>query len=199
MSVWGNIRNKVKKLGSSSRSQSSRASSASRDDMSVDSVRRPSISFQEEEEASSSLAVPRSRLKIHVLIMVDQIVVRIDYERDALELLKKQSFGHAKRFETDFLTMTGLRQDMKRAFTAAGWANFTDITEPGSHLLTMEFLATLHVATIGTETKIHFHLFNEFFEMKPKDFSTALGFSDYDHSSWWSEISDEPIRHYFYS
>ena len=66
----------------------------------------------------------------------------------------------------------------------------------------MEFLATLHVETVGTETKIHFHLFNEFFEMKHKDFSTALGFSkkctldpsvladeqDYDRSTWWSEI-----------
>ena len=40
---------------------------------------------------------------------VDQIVVRTDYERDALELLKKQSYGHAKRFDTEFLMMTGLR------------------------------------------------------------------------------------------
>ena len=70
-----------------------------------------------------------------------------------------------------------MNQDVNRAFTAASWANFTDITEPGSHLLTMEFLATLHVETVGTKTKIHFRLFNEFFEMKPKDFRTALGFS----------------------
>lgn len=40
--------------------------------------------------------------------MVDQIVVRTDYERDALELLKKQSYGHAKRFDAEFLMMTGL-------------------------------------------------------------------------------------------
>ena len=93
---------------------------------------------------------------------VDQIVIWTDYERDALELLKKQSYGHAKRFDTEFLMMTGLRQDMNRAFTAVGWLLFADITEPGSHLLTMEFLSTLHVETVGKETKIHFHFFNEF-------------------------------------
>ena len=96
---------------------------------------------------------------------------------------------------------------MNRTFTIAGWVNFTDITETGSHLLTLEFLATLHVETIGIETKIHFCLFNVFFEMKPKDFSMVLGFDkkcildpsvlanehDYDRSSWWSSISDEPV------
>ena len=74
MSLWGNIKGKVKKLGSSSRSRSSRTSSGSRDDMSVDSVRRPSRSQEEEEEAPVSLAVLRPRLKIRVLTSVDQIV-----------------------------------------------------------------------------------------------------------------------------
>ena len=176
MSVWGNIQNKVKKLDSSSRSQSLRASSGSRDDMSVDSVRRPSRSQEEEEEAPASPAVLRPHLKIRVLTTIDQIVVRTDDERDALKLLKKQLYGHAKWFEIEFLMMTGLCQDMNRAFTAAGWSRFADITEPGSHLLTMEFLATLHVETVGKETKIHFRFFNEFFEMLPRDFSNALGF-----------------------
>jgi len=102
------------------------------------------------------------------LTSIEQIVVQTDYERDALELLKKQSYGHAKRFDTEFLMMTRLRQDMNRAFMAVGWSHFADITEPGSHLLTMEFLSTLHVETIGKETKIHLHFFNEFFEMCPE-------------------------------
>ena len=71
----------------------------------------------------------------------------------------------------------GLRQDMNQAFTAVGCSRFTDITEPGSHLLIMEFLSTLHVETVGKETKIHFRFFNKFFEMPTKDFSNALGFS----------------------
>ena len=96
---------------------------------------------------------------------------------------------------------------MNRTFTMAGWSRFADITEPGSHLLTMEFLTTLHVETVGKETKIHFRFLNEFFEMPIRDFSNALGFSkkcileanalvdelDYDHSAWWNEISDEPV------
>ena len=90
--------------------------------------------------------------------------------------MKKQSYGHAKRFDTEFLMMTGLRQDMNHAFTAVGWSCFADITKPGSHLLTMEILSTLHVETVGKETKIHFCFFNEFFEMPIRDFSNSLGF-----------------------
>jgi len=41
-------------------------------------------------------------------MMVEQIVVKNDNERQALELLKRQTFGHGKRFETRFLIMTGL-------------------------------------------------------------------------------------------
>ena len=89
MSLWGNIKGKVKKLGSTSRSLSSLASSASQDDMSVDLVRRPSRTREEEEEAPASLAVPRPHLKIRVLTTIDQIVVRTDYERDALKLLNR--------------------------------------------------------------------------------------------------------------
>ena len=121
--------------------------------MSVDSVLRPSQFQEEEEEAPASPAVPRPRLKIRVLTSVDQIIIRTDYEWDALELLKKQSYGHAKRFETEFLMMTGLCQDMNRAFTAAGWSRFADITKPGSHLLTMEILSTLHVETLEKKLK----------------------------------------------
>ena len=145
--------------------------------MSVDSVHRPSRSQEEEKEAPASPAVLRPHLKIRVWTSINQIVIRTDYERDALELLKKQLYGHAKRFDTEFLMMMGLRQDMNRAFTAMGWPRFADITEPGSHLLTMEFLSTLHVVTVGKETKIHCCFFNEFFEMLPRDFSNALGFS----------------------
>ena len=103
--------------------------------------------------------------------------------------------------------MMGLRQDINCTFMAAGWSHFADITEPGSHLLTMEFLSTLHVEIIGKETKIHFRFFNKFFELLPRDFSNALGFSkkcileanaladdlEYDRSARWNKISDEPV------
>jgi hypothetical protein len=139
--------------------------------------------------------------------MVEQIVYKNDYERQALELLKRQTYAHAKRFEARFLIMTGLLQDMNQAFTAVGWENFTDIIEPGSHLLTMEFLMPLTVEETSTETKVYFRFFNEQFEMTLQQFSVALGFNkrcildpnthvecyQYDRSSWWCEISNEPV------
>ena len=86
-------------------SRSSRSSSSSRDTMSVDSGRHTNVSREEEEPP----AVPKPRLHIRVLTMVEQIAVKNDYEREALELLKKQNFGHAKRFESCFLMKTGLK------------------------------------------------------------------------------------------
>jgi len=184
---------KVKKAFSR-RSRSSRSSSSSRDNMSVDSGHHSHASREEEEIP----AVPRSRFRIRILTIVEQIVYKNDYERQALELLKRQTYAHAKRFETCFLIMTGLLQDINQAFTAIGWENFADIVEPGSHLLTMEFLMTLTVEETSTETIVYFRFFNEQFEMTLQQFSVALGFNkrcildpntlvesyQYDRSSW---------------
>ena len=96
---------------------------------------------------------------------------------------------------------------MNNALTAVGWENFADIVEPGSQLLTMEFLISLSIEETGAETKVHFCLFNEQFVMKLKDFSIALGFHKrcildpnefakkhrYDLNSWWSAISNELV------
>ena len=153
-------------------SKSSRSSSSSRDSKSVDSGRHTNVSREEEEIP----AVPKPRLRIRILTMVEQIAIKNDYEWEALELLKKQSFGHAKRFDTHFLMKTGLKQDMNQAFIAVGWENFADIVELGSQLLTMEFLIFLAIEETGTKTKVYFRLFNEQFEIKLKDFSIALGF-----------------------
>ena len=51
--------------------------------MSVDSDCHTNVSWSEEE----SPAVPRPRLHIRILMMVDQIAVKNDYEWEALELL----------------------------------------------------------------------------------------------------------------
>ena len=139
--------------------------------------------------------------------MVEQIIIKNDYERQALELLKRQTFGHAKRFETRFLIMTELMQDMNQAFTVVGWENFANIVEPGSQLLTMEFLMSLTVEETSTVTKVYFWFFNKQFEMTLKQFSVVLGFHkrcildpnplvenyEYDRSSWWSLISNEHV------
>ena len=82
--MLNNAKNRIKRA-LSSRLKSSRSSTSSRDDMSVDSGRRTNVS-QEEEEV---LAVPRSHLRIRVLTQIEQIEVRNDYERKALDLLKQ--------------------------------------------------------------------------------------------------------------
>ena len=132
--------------------------------MSVDYGHRTHIS-QEEEEIP---VIPRSRLRTRILTMVEQIDVKNDYEQEALELLKRQCFGHAKRFETYFLMKTGLKQDMNQEFTAAGWEDFTDVVELGLHLLTMEFLISLAVEETSSKTKVYFRFFHEQFEMTLK-------------------------------
>ena len=63
---------------------------------------------------------------------------------------------------------TGLKQVMNLAFTAIGWEDFDNIVEPGSLLLTMEFLISIAVEETGTKTKIYFRFFNEQFEMTLK-------------------------------
>ena len=72
--------------------------------MSVDSGHRSHAS-QEEEEIP---VVPRSRFRIRILTIIEQITYKNDYERQALEPLKRQTYAHAKRFETRFLIMMGL-------------------------------------------------------------------------------------------
>jgi hypothetical protein len=88
--------------------------------------------------------VPRNhvRTRIRVLTAIDQIVAQNEYEWETLELLKKQSFCHAKIFEPIFIMKTGVKQDMIRASSYAGWYDFANITKTGVQLLTMEFLMT---------------------------------------------------------
>jgi hypothetical protein len=122
--------------------------------------------------------VPRSRIRIciRVLETIEYIIAWNDYEREALELLKKQSFSHVRIFEPLLLIKTGLKQDRNRAFAYAGWEDFANITEAGSQLLAIEFLISLSVEETGKTTKIYFHFFNEQYEIIVKDLSVALGF-----------------------
>ena len=97
----GKAKERIKRALSKS-SRSSQSSSSSRDAMLVNSSRHTNVSRDEEETP----VVRRPHLRIRILTMVEQIAVKSDYEREALELLKKQSFSHAKMFETRFLMKT---------------------------------------------------------------------------------------------
>ncbi|RLN09618.1 hypothetical protein C2845_PM11G03660 [Panicum miliaceum] len=100
---------------------------SSRDNVLVDSNHRDTDSQED-----ATLAVPRSHVqtRIHVLTSVEQLVPRNDYEWEALDLLKNQTYHHVRIFEPHFFMKTGLKVDMTRAFSRVGWYNFTDMTEP---------------------------------------------------------------------
>ncbi|RLM69885.1 hypothetical protein C2845_PM17G08790 [Panicum miliaceum] len=153
--------------------------------------------------------MPRSRVQgcIRVLTSVEQLMPRNDYKREALDLLKNQTYHHVRIFEPLFFIKTGLKADMTQAFCHVGWYNFTDMTEPGSKFLTMEFLMTLSFEEEGNTTYIYFCFFDEQFKLTAKELSVALGFDKnclidlsilaktykYDRTTWWNEISEEPM------
>ncbi|RLN08661.1 hypothetical protein C2845_PM11G04880 [Panicum miliaceum] len=122
------VKNKLKKLSPSS-SRRSRGTASSRDNMSVYSSHRDTDS---QEDATP--AVPRSHIqtRIRILTSVEQLMPRNDYEREALDLLKNQTYHHARIFEPFIFIKTGLKADMTRAFSHVGWYNFADMMEPVS-------------------------------------------------------------------
>ncbi|RLN07005.1 hypothetical protein C2845_PM11G03770 [Panicum miliaceum] len=126
--MWTATKNKLKKLSPSS-SWRSRGTTSSRDNMSVDSSR-----WDTDSQEDATPVVPRSRVqtRIRVLTSVEQLVPQNDYEREALYLLKNQTYHHVRIFEPLFFINTGLKADMTRAFSYAGWYNFADMTEPGA-------------------------------------------------------------------
>jgi hypothetical protein len=72
------------------------------------------VDFVHQDNASYESGAPeilRNRLHIRVLTMVDQIVAWKNYEWQALELLKKLSYGHIKMFDPLFLVKMGLKLD----------------------------------------------------------------------------------------
>jgi hypothetical protein len=203
--MWTKAKDKAKrvvsKMGSSS-SRRSRESASSRDTMSVDSQRDTRSQGSDAQEE-----VPRSRLRIRIMTRIEQIVPRSEAEAEKLRKLQDRSYGHAKYLDAQLLIKTGLGRDMEYAMGNAGWHNFYPVHEKGSHFLTMEFLMTLNVEVTPKETKIHFRLFNEEFELSPKKLSEALGFSKkcltsperlvsnyrYNRAQWWDTITGEPL------
>ncbi|RLM73757.1 hypothetical protein C2845_PM15G04600 [Panicum miliaceum] len=153
------MKNKPKKL-SPSNSRCSRGTASSRDNMSVDSSHRDTDS---QEDATP--AVPRSRVQTHIRVLssVEQLMPWNDYEREALDLLKNQTYHHVRIFEPFFFIKTSLKADMIRAFSHVGWYNFAEMMEPG---------------------------FDKKCLLDP---SVSAKTYKYDRTTWWNEISEEPV------
>ncbi|RLM69464.1 hypothetical protein C2845_PM17G04500 [Panicum miliaceum] len=126
--MWKFAKNKLKKLNPSS-SRRLHWTASSRDNMSVDSS-HPDTDSQED----AAPAVPRSLVqgRIRILTSVEQLGPRNDYEQEALDLLKNQTYHHVRVFDPIFFIKIGSKADMTRAFSHVGWFDFADLTEPGS-------------------------------------------------------------------
>jgi len=168
--------------------------------MSVDSSQHDTVS-----QESESQEVPRNRIRIRIMTRVEHILTRNEEERKVLDKLQTRIYSHAKYFDAMVLIKTGLGGDMERACNNAGWQNFYRVSEIGSHFLTMEFLMSLNIEVLPTETNIRFRFFNEDFVLTPKQLSDALGFHKkcvidvellvtnhrYNRAQWWDSIMGE--------
>ncbi|RLM61207.1 hypothetical protein C2845_PM14G08480 [Panicum miliaceum] len=134
--------------------------------MSVDSGRQNSVS---QEDMIPAVPRNRVRIRIHVLIAVDQIIAQNEYEREALELLKKQSFCHTKIFEPLFIIKTSV----ETAKTSKIYFRFFD----EQYELTAKELSV----ALG---------FSKECLLDP---NAIIKDYQYDCTTWWNEISEEHV------
>lgn len=117
--------------------------------------------------------------------------------RAAFKKLEDRKFELTSVYDPMLLQKTGMDSEFDLIFQTVGWEDFWDITEPGSRLLTLEFLCTLK----ATETGVEFRLFGKEFSPSWKELSLLLGFhgrcstdldtvlQDFDRTKFWKEIS----------
>lgn len=92
-----------------------------------------------------------------LLITEEHLDIKDDREGQAIALMRERPFAHTRRFDPDFLEKIGMREEFASIFRTMGWLNFVEVDEPGSRLLTMQFLCTLRKYDEG----ISFRLFGQ--------------------------------------
>ncbi len=95
----------------------------------------------------------------------------------------------------------GLDTNFRAIWKAVGWQRFTVVDEPGSRLLTLQFLCT----SKEIEDGISFRFFHNEYTLSWKGLSTLLGFHDsckidlqkgisrFEKNRFWEDISNAPI------
>nr|AAX95214.1 hypothetical protein LOC_Os11g08730 [Oryza sativa Japonica Group]AAX96064.1 hypothetical protein LOC_Os11g08890 [Oryza sativa Japonica Group]ABA91861.1 hypothetical protein LOC_Os11g08729 [Oryza sativa Japonica Group]ABA91892.1 hypothetical protein LOC_Os11g08889 [Oryza sativa Japonica Group] len=91
--------------------------------------------------------------------------------------------------------------EFRSIWKAIGWQRFAVVDEPGSRLLTLQFMCTLKEIEDG----ISFHFFRKEFTLTWKGLSTLLGFHDsckinlqkgisrFEKNRFWEDISGAPV------
>jgi len=84
-----------------------------------------------------------SDTRVKVLLKIGDLVLKTRREKEFYQQLKNKDFIHTPTLAPILLQETGMDTEFDLIFQMVGWTNFWNITELGSHLLTLEFLCTL--------------------------------------------------------
>ncbi|RLM85465.1 hypothetical protein C2845_PM04G16080 [Panicum miliaceum] len=160
--MWTATKNKLKKLNPSS-SRRSQSSASSQDNMLVDLGRRDSVSQEDMTPAVHRNCV---RILIRVLTMVDQIIAQNEYEREALDLLKKKFLPHK-----DFCAPLHYQNGPKTRH------------DPCLQLCRLQYELTTKELSVALG----------FSKKCLLDPNALVKDYHYDRTTWWNEISEEPV------
>ena len=94
-------------------------------------------------------------------------------EKDAFNKLTTRRFILTPAYDLALLRSTGVDTKFEIIFRTVGWENVWQIDEPGSKLLTLEFLCTLQT----TNSEVTFRLFGKDFSIPWREFSKLIGFN----------------------
>nr|AAM08861.1 Hypothetical protein with similarity to putative retroelement [Oryza sativa Japonica Group] len=131
----------------------------------------------------------------------DNLDLVSDRERQAYYMLSDQKYAHMREYSPELLKKIGMDVEFRSIWKAIGWQRFAVVDEPGSRLLTLQFLCTLKEIEDG----ISFHFFRKEFTLTWKGLSTLLGFHDscktdlqkgisgFEKNRFWEDISGAPI------
>ena len=114
-----------------------------------------------------------SSSKKNILLEEKHLKFQNKTEKDAFKQLKTQRFIHTPTYDPALLHAIGMDLEFEIIFRTVGWEKVWQIDEPGSKLLTLEFLCTLQT----TNTEVTFRLFGKDFSIPWREFSKLLGFN----------------------
>jgi hypothetical protein len=97
-----------------------------------------------------------------------------DQERQAYYMLSDWEYAHMREYSPELLKKISMDVEFRSIWKAVGWQRFAVVDEPGSRLLTLQFLCTLKEVEDG----ISFCFFRKEFTLTWKSLSTLLGIHD---------------------
>jgi len=81
--------------------------------------------------------------QVKVLLEIGDLGIKTRREKEVFQQLKNKDFIHTPTLDPILLQEISMDTEFDLVFQMVGWTNFWNITELGSHLLTLEFLCTL--------------------------------------------------------